>query len=791
MRKFFTLFILSAFLFMPNIGKAVTSVTVGENCTTYNTNYWLSYVVPFYTKSSYSSMSQQIYTVADLKSTAAPITKLTFYVEGSSQNAATSCGTRHLQVYMMETAKDSFVIDDSNHRFALQYNSSYQGGSLVFDGEITPPSVAANEQKTYDIELDDPFDYNGTANLLLTIIDLTADTRISNGNLRHVIIGTDRSRYLHHVEESSSGEKAWFTDLYKVNYSSYSGKSDLYNTTAGGSNDNKNYQVRQHRYVNKVTFTFDDGEAPTPPATPDDLAVSATTINSATLSWSAVSGATSYDFQQSANGSDWSDLASGATGTSYNWTGLYAASTQYARIRATNAAGSSDWSDAVTVTTDAVHEHDGITFDKWSTSNALPTSGNHYIYNDVSFDAYASETITLTGNMNLCLNGNSVDIQASHIIIPDGKTLTIYDNVGTGSLSGFYESAIAEGLITVENGGTLVIKEGSIQNLDVDPNDGYLAYAIYNKGTLRISGDPVISGHDADISLFNNKYITLDGALTNTTKYSVNAGGQTITSGWSTYMSGEKPSDYFESAKSGYDGICVVSNEAKLVKLLALDEDDDNDAISDGTYSGTICVNMTRSLTSASYNTICLPFALNNAQLEEIFGAGYDLRAFVSSSLEEDVLSLTFSDALDALEAGKPYLLKPSANVTNPSFEGVTIAATSPVDQTSDTYISFHGTYAPTELTGGNRNLLFLGADNELFWPATTANIKGFRAYFEVKGGAQGAKRARIVKKEEGATGMDQITNDKLPMTNKILRNGQLLILRDNKTYNVLGMEYK
>ena len=38
-------------------------------------------------------------------------------------------------------------------------------------------------------------------------------------------------------------------------------------------------------------------------------------------------------------------------------------------------------------------------------------------------------------------------------------------------------------------------------------------------------------------------------------------------------------------------------------------------------------------------------------------------------------------------------------------------------------------------------------------------------------------------------TDIDQMTNDQLPMTNKIIKDGRLLIIRDNKTYNVLGAQ--
>jgi hypothetical protein len=41
------------------------------------------------------------------------------------------------------------------------------------------------------------------------------------------------------------------------------------------------------------------------------------------------------------------------------------------------------------------------------------------------------------------------------------------------------------------------------------------------------------------------------------------------------------------------------------------------------------------------------------------------------------------------------------------------------------------------------------------------------------------------------AEGIDQITNDKSQMTNKVLRDGQLFILRNGKTYTASGAEVK
>jgi len=241
----------------------------------------------------------------------------------------------------------------------------------------------------------------------------------------------------------------------------------------------------------------------------------------------------------------------------------------------------------------------------------------------------------------------------------------------------------------------------------------------------------------------------------------------------------------------GESGTVVNSDLTLFAKWslndLVLNEGVDNSDALEAYDGQTTNVTMTRSLTNSQYNTFCLPFSLDASQMTTAFGADYDLEELTDVTYDGEVLGLVFTQR-EALEAGKPYLLQPANNVSNPSFSDVEIDASTPNDGLSNSYIEFHGVYSPTELTGGNKNLLFLGAGNELFWPSSTGDLKGFRAYFEVKGSAQKAVRARIVKKEDTATGIDQIINDQLPITNKFLRNGELLILRDGKTYNAQGM---
>lgn len=711
------------------------------------------------------TISQQIYLASELTAEGASegdITAIKFYYD----DAGNTTITRSLEVWIMETALSQFSMTTDNPG-KLVCNASYKAGTKVFDGSVTMKkddytiSFNQNEGK---------FHWNGSSNIILTVYDKTGAGAATN---RHVIMATANPRFVHKIS-GTTPLTAWNID-------------DLYNTAAD-SYKSSSSEIEGHKWVNKITFTFEG--AAVPPATPSGLTASNVGVTTASLAWNSVSDVTSYKLYHSTTADGvYSELASPAT-NSYNWSGLTANTTYYVKVAAVNGAGSSALSDPISFTTLAPHIHDGITFEPWFNPSAMPTSGDYYINSNMNFEAYATDVITLTGNLNLCLNGKTVNMEASRFVVPSGKTLTIYDNVGGGKLTSFVPSEVGafedynSALIVVKSGGTLVLKEGAIENNYIPDEDGS-SYAIYSNGTLIMSGAPVINSNDADIYLAVDGVVTLDGALSNSEPYSIKKySGTTLTSGWSTHMSGENPRDYFVSA-SAARSVCLSGDEASLRTLLQLSETSLNSSISSH-FNQLVDVNLTRSLTSEQYNTFCLPFALDDAQLQDYFGSSYDLEEFDSSELEGETLNLLFNK-VDALEAGKPYLLKPSVDVVNPLFIGVTIGATSPVDQTSDTYISFHGTFAPTELTGGNKNLLFLGANDELFWPAATGNLKGFRAYFEVKAGAARSAARVLMSTGNRAPQGIQSVQDSAVSVQKVIRDGKLIIIRDGKEYNAQG----
>jgi len=480
--------------------------------------------------------------------------------------------------------------------------------------------------------------------------------------------------------------------------------------------------------------------------------------------------------------------------TSYDLSGLEEGTTYYWQVRTIIGSASSEWTDEVNFTTTAdSHEHNGVSFSKWSSANSLPTSGSYYLNSDVTFDLLASN-VTLSGDLKLCLNGKTANLNGARIIVPDDKTLTIYDNEGGGKITSFFPSSdgamLSSGLITVENGGTLIISEGAIDNTYIPDADGTSIAICGQVGSVvRLSGAPSISSNAIDFFLGNSTAITIAGALSNAAPYKVyKVLTGDFTSGWSTYMSSADPTEYFTSANASF-GVCLNGSEARMVKALSFDgANNNNTAITDNNGQLVNVKLANRTFTSASYNTICLPFALTDAQLQDIFGSGYDLEAFVSSSLEGEELELAFTKVY-SLTAGKPYLIKPSADAVNPSFTGVTISATSPAAETEDAYIWFYGVYAPTELEANNKNLLFLGANNTLYWPSVTGNIKGFRAYFNVRGAAQQcASRARIVQASDAATSTEAAKAHEAK-SSKFIQDGQIYFEHNGMRYNTMGQK--
>lgn len=163
-------------------------------------------------------------------------------------------------------------------------------------------------------------------------------------------------------------------------------------------------------------------------------------------------------------------------------------------------------------------------------------------------------------------------------------------------------------------------------------------------------------------------------------------------------------------------------------------------------------VQLERTLSPEHWNSFCVPFAISADVIAEKFGAGTQICTF--GSMNGNVMNFAHSTTI---EAGKPYIVKPTQEVVDPSFTGVNIEATAAKKVGADGYF-MQGIYsAKTDLTTDGTNL-FLGDGNKFYKPAgtTTARMKGLRAFFIVP---QGTNLAALRANIDGATtAIDELT---------------------------------
>jgi len=99
-----------------------------------------------------------------------------------------------------------------------------------------------------------------------------------------------------------------------------------------------------------------------------------------------------------------------------------------------------------------------------------------------------------------------------------------------------------------------------------------------------------------------------------------------------------------------------------------------------------------------------------------------------TSSFSEGVLTLNFTDAA-TIEAGKPYLVKVSADKEIGAFDGATVSGTTTATET--TAADFIPTLGATTITGDDANdILFLGSGNRIsLTPSPSPNGEGSDYY--------------------------------------------------------------
>lgn len=164
-----------------------------------------------------------------------------------------------------------------------------------------------------------------------------------------------------------------------------------------------------------------------------------------------------------------------------------------------------------------------------------------------------------------------------------------------------------------------------------------------------------------------------------------------------------------------------------------------NDAADNNTFVGnldgaTTNVFLNRSLSNEYWNTFCVPFDISEAQVNSVMGS-VEIKEY-SSLVGTDML---FS-AVQSIEAGKPYLIKPQKSIDGMHFVNVTFTKNVPIEvkySNSNGSFSFVGTYGLTDLdTDGTE--LFITKSGGLNKPKSGGNkLKGMRAFIRLSSVSQ------------------------------------------------------
>lgn len=132
-----------------------------------------------------------------------------------------------------------------------------------------------------------------------------------------------------------------------------------------------------------------------------------------------------------------------------------------------------------------------------------------------------------------------------------------------------------------------------------------------------------------------------------------------------------------------------------------------------------------------SWNTLCLPFNVTTLSGTPLEGA--TVKMLASTTYEDNTLTLKFG-SVTAITAGYPYIVRwetTGENISDPIFNNVIIKDNGNTIETD--YMDCIGFYAPVDLLKDDKTILYLGANNKLYYPSANLTVNSCRAVFCLK----------------------------------------------------------
>ena len=160
------------------------------------------------------------------------------------------------------------------------------------------------------------------------------------------------------------------------------------------------------------------------------------------------------------------------------------------------------------------------------------------------------------------------------------------------------------------------------------------------------------------------------------------------------------------------------------------------------------------------WNSICLPFSLSQVEIETSPLAGAEICTLSGASLQNGTLFLEFATQTE-ITAGKPYFVKWGLGdaIVNPIFTGVKLS-TNEASEVIYGDASFIGTFDLIEYETEDKNILFLGEENTLYYPIAGASIGAFHAYIELQENSPEGIKSFVLNFDDETTSITQINDE-------------------------------
>ena len=437
-------------------------VVIGDTEST-STQYYLP-VNMYY----HYSMTQQIFTAEEI-GMAGTINSIAFDYAYTNEFSM-----ENVQIYMMNVDKENFESTSD----MVQISAS----DLVWEGTFT-----ASATGWVTIDLDTPFAYDGSSNLLVCCYDPTSGYPGSSFKFRT----TATTDYL---------ALAYYSDSYTPSLE-----------------DVSTYNGNKYRYQYRTNIQLDITASGVQPCYKPTLAVSEITHNQATLTVGGGSGTYNVQYKLAAD-ENWIDVASNTTETSFTLTGLSALTAYDVQAQSVCDGGAtSDWKTASFSTTaqaelvgDAWSDDfegetcgweliNGTITNAWAWGTAVNNGGTHALY--VSNDGGTANAYTITSAAMVyatkLLNFTEGKFEFAYNWMANGETnwdflrvalvpASVSLTAGTSLPTGLTYSAVPSGWIAIDGGSQLKgVTDWQNQSVAVNVPAGnyYMVLAWRNDGS--------------------------------------------------------------------------------------------------------------------------------------------------------------------------------------------------------------------------------------------------------------------------------------------------------------------